>query len=84
MIYIQNVSDETYLKDGISEDVVGKIISKWPYQKDEVVDFGGGEKDVSCATFMRLTGGKLSEVKAKFGLTDQEAKGVIAFCRDNI
>lgn len=77
---IQVLSDESTLKPGVAAEIVDKMIAKWQWADGEILDFGGGEKDLMCADVMRFCDGKATKLQRAFGLSKSEAKLVIDYC----
>ena len=80
MMFIQALADEPTLKVGVAADVADKIISQWDTQNGDILDFGGGEKDLFCQDVLAVCDGKPTRLQRMFGLSKAEAKAVIDYC----
>lgn len=80
MRFITPVTDEKCLKDGIADDVVNKMVAAWKSEYGEMIDYGGGEKDIMCSDVMRVCEGKPIKLQRAFGLSKVEASAVLDYC----
>lgn len=74
------VTDERMLKECIDYDTANHIIARWKPEYGEMIDFGGGEKDVFVSDLLGCTHGKAAKAMQLFDLHKDVASAVIAQC----
>jgi hypothetical protein len=81
MSAIMHVTDEMLLKMCIADDVANRIIAQWKPEYGELLDFGGGEKDVFVNDLLAVCSGKAANLARIFGLSKAESIAVIDTCK---
>jgi hypothetical protein len=77
--YEVSMENRTLVSEIVPDEVVNKIITGWKDEYGDILDFGGGIKDVTCFALLELSKGKHAELKKLFPLlTTAEAKYIIA------
>lgn len=81
MSAIMQVTDEVLLKMCVAEDIAGKIIAKWKPEYGEILDFGGGERDLFAKDVLEACDNKSTNLVRLFGLSKTEATAVLNACK---
>jgi hypothetical protein len=79
-IYEADVVDGVFLgvyQEELGQRVVNSVISSMP---DVSVDFGGGERDVTCLSVIEACGGSAQKLARLSGITRKEADEVLSIC----
>jgi hypothetical protein len=83
-IYFVDSEFGTMLGEVIAEDVQAKVIKAWKPEYGELIDFGGGVKDVTCKALVQLCEGKPSKLTSLFPVIKlAEAKAILAICKES-
>lgn len=78
---ITRISDERLLKMCVSDDFANKIIAAWKPEHGELLDFGGGEKDVLASDVYSACNGSAKNAAKLFGITKQESEFLLSAIR---